>query len=235
MSEQDYFNKDYYGVLGVNKGASEAEIKKAYRKLARKYHPDQNPGDAKAEARFKEITEANTVLSDASERQKYDQIRAMAGGGPRFSAGGAQGAGFEDLFGGGGFGGGGRTAHFSSAGGGFSDILSGLFGGGGGFSARQSQHASPANSPANVNAVDKTYKISYKNAVFGAKLKHTMRSGHTVMFLVKPGTESGKVYKIKDPGGGYERVKVEVKIPNGADLSQEAKEYLEQFEKMVAM
>ncbi len=104
MASQDWVDKDFYAVLGVSKDASEADIKKAYRKLARKYHPDQNPGDDAAEKKFKEVTEANSVLSDPEERQQYDAIRAM-GSGARFSApgsgaGGPAGGGFEDMFGG---------------------------------------------------------------------------------------------------------------------------------------
>src|SRR5919112_425728 len=93
--------KDFYAALGVPKDADAAAIKKAYRKLARQYHPDQNHGDARAEARFKEIGEAYAVLSDAEQRQQYDALRAMAGGGARFSAGtgGGGGGGFEDIFG----------------------------------------------------------------------------------------------------------------------------------------
>jgi len=100
MASQDWLEKDFYKVLGVAKDVSEAELKKVYRKLARKYHPDSNPGDAKAEAKFKEITEANSVLSDPEQRKEYDQFRAM-GGGARFTAPGGQGqssAGFEDVF-----------------------------------------------------------------------------------------------------------------------------------------
>src|SRR5262247_2623031 len=66
--------KDYYGVLGVKKGASQEDIRKAFRKLARKYHPDVNPGDKKAEEKFKEISEANDVLSDPKKRKIYDQL-----------------------------------------------------------------------------------------------------------------------------------------------------------------
>jgi molecular chaperone DnaJ len=117
MASQDWFEKDFYKIMGVSKDVSDAELKKKYRKLAREFHPDLHPGDAKAEARFKEINEAHDVLSDKAKRAEYDQVRAM-GGGPRFTGGaggqgfnGAQGAGFEDVFanlfggGGGGFGG----------------------------------------------------------------------------------------------------------------------------------
>src|SRR3954470_20079152 len=101
---------DYYKVLGVAKNASADEIKKAYRKLARQYHPDRNPGDAKAEERFKEISEAYDVLSDPDKRKKYDRGGRVFGGGSPF--GGAPGggpAGGPDV-------------------GGFGDILSDLFG-----------------------------------------------------------------------------------------------------------
>ncbi|GAA4379750.1 DnaJ C-terminal domain-containing protein [Agromyces bauzanensis] len=131
MASQDWFDKDFYQVLGVSKDASNADIKKAYRKLARKFHPDQNPGDAAAEAKFKEISEAHSVLSDAEERKEYDAIRAM-GSGARFTApGGAGGAGgFEDVFGTMFGGPGGRTRYTYQQGGDYDDLLGGLFGGG---------------------------------------------------------------------------------------------------------
>ena len=98
MASQDWFDKDFYKTLGVSKDISDAELKKTYRKLARKYHPDSNPGDAAAEAKFKEISEAYSVLSDAEQRREYDEIRAM-GSGARFTAPGGGGAGgFEDVF-----------------------------------------------------------------------------------------------------------------------------------------
>lgn len=98
MASQDWFDKDFYKTLGVSKDVSAADLKKAYRKLARKHHPDSNQGDAKAEAKFKEISEAYSVLSDAEQRKEYDEIRAM-GSGARFTSGGAGAAGgFEDVF-----------------------------------------------------------------------------------------------------------------------------------------
>jgi molecular chaperone DnaJ len=97
MASQDWFDKDFYSVLGVSKDVSEADLKKTYRKLARKYHPDSNQGDAAAEAKFKEVSEAYSVLSDAEQRKEYDQIRAM-GSGARFTAGGQGAGGFEDVF-----------------------------------------------------------------------------------------------------------------------------------------
>ena len=119
MAEQ---KRDYYEVLGVQKGATEAEIKKAYRKLAKENHPDLHPGDKEAEARFKEINEAYEVLSDSDKRSRYDQF-GFAGVDPSYGAGaGGYGGGFEggfdfgdlgDIFGsffGGGFGGGGARS-----------------------------------------------------------------------------------------------------------------------------
>ena len=97
MASQDWFDKDFYRILGVAKDVDDAELKKTYRKLARTYHPDSNQGDAAAEAKFKEISEAYSVLSDPEQRKEYDQIRAM-GSGARFTAGGQSAGGFEDVF-----------------------------------------------------------------------------------------------------------------------------------------
>ena len=88
MSAQDWVDKDFYKVLGVSKDATDKDIKKAFRKLARQNHPDQHPGDAAAEARFKEISEANSVLSNPDSRREYDEIREMvANGGFRYGPG----------------------------------------------------------------------------------------------------------------------------------------------------
>ena len=123
MSQRDWFEKDYYKILGVSKDASKDEIKKAYRKLAQKFHPDANKDDATAEARFKEVSEAHSILSNDDKRKEYDEMRRLvdAGGqrfygfGPNRGAGNVRvnigdlfgdddGALFEDLLGGFGFG-----------------------------------------------------------------------------------------------------------------------------------
>ncbi|RLK46568.1 DnaJ C-terminal domain-containing protein [Microbacterium telephonicum] len=97
MASQDWFDKDFYKVLGVSKDVSEADLKKTYRKLARTYHPDSTQGDPAKEAKFKEISEAYAVLNDKEQRAEYDQLRAMGAGNARFTAPGA-GGGFEDVF-----------------------------------------------------------------------------------------------------------------------------------------
>jgi molecular chaperone DnaJ len=101
MSQRDYFEKDYYAVLGVPQDASTADIAKAYRKLARQNHPDAKPGDASAETRFKEISEAHSVLSSAEKRKEYDEVRALVRSGAH-----------RGRFGGGGFPGGASAADF---------------------------------------------------------------------------------------------------------------------------
>ena len=116
MSQADWLEKDFYKVLGVDKTASTEEIRKAYKKLARENHPDANPGDPKAEERFKTISEANDVLSDAKTRQEYDHIRQLSASGGLGGFGGR--GGFP-----GGFSGGGTGASFD-----LNDLLGNIFG-----------------------------------------------------------------------------------------------------------
>ena len=127
MSTKDWLEKDYYKILGVSKDAKPEEIKKAFRKIARENHPDAKPGDKKAEAKFKEASEANSVLSDPKKRKEYDEQRSLFGSGFRFpGAGGTRPGGFgapggpsmEDLF---------RNA--TSGNQDISDLFGGLFGG----------------------------------------------------------------------------------------------------------
>ena len=139
--------RDYYEVLGVGKQATSDEIKKAYRVLAKKYHPDMNPGDKEAEVKFKEVNEAYEVLSDADKRQKYDQYGHAA-----FDPSMGGGSGF-----GGGFGGFGADFDFG-------DIFSSFFGGGGGGSSR-----SRANAPVDGEDIATRITISFEEAVFGCK------------------------------------------------------------------
>ena len=141
--------RDYYEVLGVAKGASEDEIKKAYRQMAKKYHPDLNPGDKEAEARFKEVNEAYEVLSDSQKKARYDQY-GHAGVDPNFGAGGYQGYGFDgmdiDL----------------------GDIFSSFFGGGG---ARRSN----PNAPRRGSDVSASVVISFEEAARGCKKQVDVR------------------------------------------------------------
>ncbi len=122
MSTKDWIEKDFYKVLGVAKDAKPEDIKKAYRKLARENHPDQNPGNPEAERRFKEVSEANDVLSSESKRKEYDEARRLFGGGGfRFPGAGGQrttAPNMDDLF---------RNAGDSNLG----DLFGGLFGGAG--------------------------------------------------------------------------------------------------------
>lgn len=204
MAGQDWLEKDFYATLGVSKDADQAAIKKAYRKLARTHHPDQNPGDAKAEAKFKEIAEAYAVLSDAEERKQYDGLRAMATGGPRFTPGsGRGGSGFEDMFGGafpsGGQGGNVRFNTTGSGGAGFEDLLSGLFGGGGGAQrGGRSAGFSPNASRAGADIEART-TLDFRQAVEGAQVSLSL-NGRTINARVPAGVRSGQ--KIKIPGKG---------------------------------
>jgi molecular chaperone DnaJ len=168
MSTKDFVEKDYYKVLGVPKDATEAEIKKAYRKLARQYHPDANKGDAKAEERFKEVSEANDVLSDPKRRKEYDEARTLFGNGG-YRPGGPAGPGgfsfdFGDLFGGGGPGQqGGAGGGF---GGGLGDVFGGLFNRGTGTRAQPRRGAD----------IESDVTLSFSEAVEGATVPLRMSS-----------------------------------------------------------
>src|SRR5690606_30805080 len=203
MTGQDWLEKDFYAALGVCKDADAAEIKTAHRKLARTHHPDQTQGDPKAEARFKEIGEAYAVLSDPEQRQQYDAIRAMAGGGARFSApgrGGAPGAGapgFEDLFGGlfgaGGPGPGERVRYTPTQGGpgqggpAFEDLLGGLFGGAGGAPAGFRAGRGPVRG-ADLEA---TATMPFRQAVEGSTINLTVE-GRRVSARIPAGVKDGQ-------------------------------------------
>jgi molecular chaperone DnaJ len=192
VTGQDWLEKDFYAVLGVPKDADQPAIKKAYRKLARQLHPDHNPGDAKAEAKFKDIGEAYSVLSDPEQRQQYDQLRAMAGG-ARFTAGSRAGApggaaGFEDLFGG--LFGSGGTRVRTSGGGGFEDVLGGLFGGGG--------FGQPRGPRRGIDLTAST-TLPFRTAASGSTVSLSVE-GRTVNARIPAGVRDGQ--KIRLPGKG---------------------------------
>ncbi|MDQ0278007.1 molecular chaperone DnaJ [Arthrobacter silviterrae] len=198
MASQDWAEKDFYKILGVAKDASDADIKKSYRKLARKYHPDTNAGDAKAEKTFKDISEAYSVLSNKEDREQYDAIRAM-GGGARFSAGGAGGqggpTGFEDVFGdlfGGGRGGARRgTPGFNGSG--LPPEFADLFGGGGFGGGYQ---------PAPTKGADRSAStsISFGGSINGTKIAFREPSGDTIDVRIPAGIKDGQKVRVKGKG-----------------------------------
>ncbi|MGY1638638.1 molecular chaperone DnaJ [Geodermatophilus sp. SYSU D00742] len=196
MSTRDFIEKDYYAALGVAQDADAAAIKRAYRQLARDLHPDKNPGNAEAEARFKEVSEAYDVLSDTKRRAEYDEARRLFGAGGAgaragfpggFPGGGGAGQPFDlgDLFGG--AGGAGRAG----GAGGLGDLFGGLFGGSAGTgSARARSQA--ASGPARGQDVETEATLSFEEAVLGVTVPLRMQSPGTCPTChgsgAKPGT-----------------------------------------------
>jgi curved DNA-binding protein len=215
--------KDYYKILGVDKKASEKEIKKAYRKLARKHHPDVNPGDDSAEDRFKEINEAHEVLSDPDKRKKYDQLGASW---RQYQHTGGQPGGFDwsqwttqpgggrvhveyadlsDLFGGGG---------------GFSDFFSAIFGGAGrGGSTTRRTQGQPYATPG--QDYEQEVEITLEEA-FSGTTRVMEKDGRRLEIKIPAGVQTGSRVRMRGEGGGrqgggdkgdlYLRVKV---LPHG--------------------
>ncbi len=182
--------KDYYGVLGVAKEASADEIKKAYRKLALKYHPDKNPGDKKAEEKFKEITEAYAVLSDPEKRKQYDQF-GEAGFHQRYSQ--------EDIY---------RDFDvgdiFREFGFGTDDIFSHLFGGAAGGRGRTGFFRGGA--PQQIKGQDLLMRITipFRQAVQGGERRIEYRRDgrvETLQVRIPPGVETGKRLRVSGKGG----------------------------------
>lgn len=193
--------RDYYEVLGLSKGASADEIKKAYRKLAMKYHPDYNPGDKDAEEKFKEINEANEVLSDPEKRQRYDQF-GFAGVDPSYGAG--QGGGF------GGFGGGGVD---------LGDIFGDIFGGGfGGFGGGG---RSNANAPRKGQDIRVRITLNFGEAVHGCTKKISITRQDTCTECGGTGAARGTSPETCPDCGGRGYVVRQQRTPFGVMQSQQ--------------
>jgi molecular chaperone DnaJ len=190
VSARDYVEKDYYAVLGVPKDATPADIKKSYRKLARKYHPDANKGDVKLEEKFKAISEANAVLSDPTKRKEYDEARSLFGGGGfRMPPGGGRpggpgGATFDlgDLFGGSGGAGGGAGA------GGLGDLFGGIFGGRG--------RAGGAAGPRRGTDVEAEVTLSFMDAADGVTVPLQLSGPHICPTCAGSGAKPGTATRV---------------------------------------
>ena len=182
--------RDYYEVLGVSKESSADEIKKAYRKLAKQYHPDMNPGNAEAEVKFKEVNEAYDVLSDSDKKAKYDAYGHAA---------------FDPAAGGGGagFGGFGGFGDFD-----IGDIFSSFFGGGGGGSARR-------NGPVRGEDINVRVTLSFEEAVFGVKKEINFNKIQKCSDCSGTGAEKGTTPKTCSTCGGSGQVRVQQRTPLG--------------------
>lgn len=187
--------RDYYEVLGVDKSASDADIKKAYRSLAKKYHPDMNPGDKEAEQKFKEVNEAYAVLSDADKRKKYDTYGHDA---------------FDPTAGGSGFSGFGDFGGFDM--GGFGDIFSSFFGGG--TSSRRQ------NGPVRGDDVNVRITLSFEEAVFGVKKDITYRRTQRCAECSGTGAAKGSQPKTCTKCSGSGQIRVQQRTPLGLMQTQ---------------
>ena len=175
MASQDWFEKDFYAILGVPQDADAATIKKTYRKVARTMHPDHNVGDPKAEERFKEVGEAYAVLSDPEKRREYDAIRAMSHGGARFTAGGPGGPGA-----------------------GFEDILGQMFGGGAP-GAGYGGYGAPAG-PRPGADVQASTRIGFRDAVEGSTVSLSSPDLGRINARIPPGVKDGQRIRLRGKG-----------------------------------
>lgn len=184
--------KDYYKILGIGKNASADEVKKAYRKLAKKYHPDKNQGNRQAEEKFKEISEANDVLSDPEKRKKYDQFGENW---TRYETGGGFGNSYEQQ----GYGGQAYTMteedlkNMFGGGGGFSDIFENIFGG------RTRSSGGRRKTAFKGSDYNADLQISLEESFHGSTQRFTI-NGQTLSIKLKPGIKDGQVLKLKGKG-----------------------------------
>lgn len=189
-------SKDYYEVLGLQKGASDDEIKKAFRKLAIKYHPDKNQGNEEAEAKFKEINEAYQVLSDPEKKARYDQFGTADFDGSGFGAGGF-GGGFD----------------FSDMGG-FGDIFESFFGGGGSSRRR--------NGPVKGADIEYSLNLTFEEAIFGVEKEITINRSENCEDCRGTGAKAGTSPKTCPVCNGSGQVRVQRQTPLGSFVSTSA-------------
>lgn len=200
--------RDYYEVLGIGKNATDAEIKSAYRKLAKKYHPDLNPGDKEAEEKFKEVNEANDVLSDPQKRQRYDQF-GFAGVDPNYAAANGGGAG--------GFGGGFGGVDLGDI---FGDIFGGGFGGGfSGFGGGSSTRT--ANAPRKGHDIQASVILTFEEAAHGCSKKITINRQDTCPDCGGTGAAKGTSPETCPECGGRGYVVTQQRTPFGVMQSQQ--------------
>ena len=200
--------RDYYEVLGIGKNATDAEIKSAYRKLAKKYHPDLNPGDKEAEEKFKEVNEANDVLSDPQKRQRYDQF-GFAGVDPNYAAANGGGAG--------GFGGGFGGVDLGDI---FGDIFGGGFGGGfSGFGGGSSTRT--ANAPRKGHDIQASVILTFEEAAHGCSKKITINRQDTCPDCGGTGAAKGTSPETCPNCGGRGYVVTQQRTPFGVMQSQQ--------------
>ena len=200
--------RDYYEVLGIGKNATDAEIKSAYRKLAKKYHPDLNPGDKEAEEKFKEVNEANDVLSDPQKRQRYDQF-GFAGVDPNYAAANGGGAG--------GFGGGFGGVDLGDI---FGDIFGGGFGGGfSGFGGGSSTRT--ANAPRKGHEIQASVILTFEEAAHGCSKKITINRQDTCPDCGGTGAAKGTSPETCPDCGGRGYVVTQQRTPFGVMQSQQ--------------
>ena len=200
--------RDYYEVLGIGKNATDAEIKSAYRKLAKKYHPDLNPGDKEAEEKFKEVNEANDVLSDPQKRQRYDQF-GFAGVDPNYAAANGGGAG--------GFGGGFGGVDLGDI---FGDIFGGGFGGGfSGFGGGSSTRT--ANVPRKGHDIQASVILTFEEAAHGCSKKITINRQDTCPDCGGTGAAKGTSPETCPDCGGRGYVVTQQRTPFGVMQSQQ--------------
>ena len=221
---------DYYKILGVSRDIPQKDVREAYRKRAKQFHPDLHPNDPKAKAKFQALNEAYDVISDPQKRAKYDKYGQQWKNAEAYEQAGAQG------FGGFGHGAGGNPfegfdfSGFTSGGGGFSSFFQDLFGGG----ARSSRRQQSAYTRQNTGEMDATVGIDLYTALLGGKVIISLSNGHKIRLTVKPETQNGTRVRLR--GKGYDRgdgtfgdliITYNVKLPT--NLTERQKQLLMQM------